>query len=60
MGCDAMYCGVQVPELRRKLMLPFTPTLSIEAAGSSKNLLPTYHPCDIVFEKSVICTCTIV
>jgi len=57
MGCDIMYCSVQVLELQRKLMLPFLPTLSIEAAGSSENLLPTYQPRDIVFENTEICTC---
>ena len=60
MGCDIMYCSVQVPELHRKLMLPFMPTLSVEAVGSSEYLLPTYHPRDIVFEKSEICTCIVV
>jgi len=57
MGCDIMYCNVQVLELQRKLMLPFLPTLSIEAAGSSENLLPMYQPHDIVFENTEICIC---
>jgi hypothetical protein len=44
-------------ELRRKLMLPFSPTLSIDAAGSSENLLPTYQPHDIMYENTEICAC---
>jgi len=38
-------------------MLPFLPALSIEAAGSSENLLPMYQPHDIMFENTEICTC---
>lgn len=57
MGSHIMYSGVQVPELQRKLMLPFSLTLSMEAADSSENLLPVYQPHDIVFEKAEICTC---
>jgi hypothetical protein len=57
MGCNIMYSGVQVPELQRKLLLPFYPSLSIEAASSSENLLPTYQPHDIMLEMTEISTC---